>query len=191
MITARDFTRERLHAVLLFLISALFLMGTHSYGKDQELTKQINHEDLLWRVVNDNVMGGRSTGSLRMTEENVQFQGSTNTNGGGFASIRSSPQELNLDGFEKVRMQIKGDGRTYTVILRERRARVSYWSRVETSGNGWQEIEVEFSSFWPNFRGQRLPFREVDPSRVVEVGIMIYDGEDGPFQLEIKNLEFI
>ena len=44
---------------------------------------------LEWRIVNDNVMGGRSRGDFEISEESLSFFGVTNTNGGGFSSIRS------------------------------------------------------------------------------------------------------
>ena len=44
---------------------------------------------LEWRIVNDNVMGGRSRGDFEISEESLSFFGATNTNGGGFSSIRS------------------------------------------------------------------------------------------------------
>ena len=44
---------------------------------------------LEWRIVNDNVMGGRSRGHFEISEQSLSFFGTTNTNGGGFSSIRS------------------------------------------------------------------------------------------------------
>ena len=44
-----------------------------------------------WVTVNDNVMGGRSIGDFTIKEGKLVFRGSTNTNGGGFSSIRSRP----------------------------------------------------------------------------------------------------
>ena len=44
-----------------------------------------------WIVVNDNVMGGRSKGGFAFIKNKLVFSGSTNTNGGGFSSIRTIP----------------------------------------------------------------------------------------------------
>jgi len=47
-----------------------------------------------WYVVNDNVMGGRSQGAFEMEQGALRFAGRTNTNGGGFSSIRTQPMLL-------------------------------------------------------------------------------------------------
>ena len=46
-----------------------------------------------WSVVNDGVMGGRSVGKARLTDEGVMiFSGTLSLkNNGGFSSIRSGP----------------------------------------------------------------------------------------------------
>ena len=43
-----------------------------------------------WITVNDNVMGGRSEGGFSFKKKRLIFSGTTNTNGGGFSSPRSS-----------------------------------------------------------------------------------------------------
>lgn len=45
-------------------------------------------EARAWFTVNDNVMGGRSLGNSAHMNDVLLFAGSTNTNGGGFSSIR-------------------------------------------------------------------------------------------------------
>lgn len=46
------------------------------------------NENRRWRMVNDNVMGGRSKGSVTFKGGVLVFSGSINTNGGGFSSVR-------------------------------------------------------------------------------------------------------
>ena len=58
-------------------------------------TKQtVAAQSLEWRVINDNVMGGRSLGAVSANGDTLSFSGSLNTNGGGFASIRVSARDL-------------------------------------------------------------------------------------------------
>ena len=47
--------------------------------------------DFGWYVQNDNVMGGRSEGGFDISSGQLIFSGNTNTNGGGFSSIRTQP----------------------------------------------------------------------------------------------------
>ena len=70
--------------------------------------------DLDWYVVNDNVMGGRSEGNFAQEQGELSFAGRTNTNGGGFSSIRTKPLQLDLSGHDGIQLRVKGDGRRYT-----------------------------------------------------------------------------
>ena len=67
-----------------------------------------------WVTVNDGVMGGRSTGGPSFADGLMTFSGVTNTNGGGFSSIRSAPVELDLSIYAGLRLNVIGDGRRYT-----------------------------------------------------------------------------
>ena len=53
-----------------------------------------NDASSKWVTVNDNVMGGRSKGGFVIKKDRLIFSGATNTNGGGFSSIRTKPQNL-------------------------------------------------------------------------------------------------
>ena len=55
-----------------------------------------------WYVQNDNVMGGRSEGGFNISSGQLIFAGNTNTNGGGFSSIRTQPLKFDLSGYTGV-----------------------------------------------------------------------------------------
>ena len=148
-----------------------------------------NSPDLGWQTVNDNVMGGRSVGGFRVEEGVLLFSGATNTNGGGFSSIRSTPTALELDDAEGVKLRIRGDGRTYTFRLETGRG-VTYWAEFRTrGGDDWEEVQVPFADFTPRWRGQLLDGPPLDRAAVESLGIMIYDNQDGPFRLEVDWIE--
>ena len=67
--------------------------------------------DLGWYIQNDNVMGGKSEGGFQISPSELIFSGNTNTNGGGFSSIRSNPLELDLSGYSGIRVKVEADGR--------------------------------------------------------------------------------
>ena len=72
-----------------------------------------------WRVVNDNVMGGRSIGELSFQtpegagmsagagEGSMTFEGYINTNGGGFASVRLPLPDETLVGVTAIRLTLQ------------------------------------------------------------------------------------
>ena len=147
-------------------------------------------EDLPWFVVNDDVMGGRSEGGLRLEGDVAIFTGSTNTRGGGFSSVRSRPHSFDLSAYDGVRLRARGDGRTYTLRLttwdtRDQRRRPAYWAEFETGDGTWEEIDVPFARFRPRWRGATLPGPALEAAAIDSLGLMINDGQDGPFRLEV------
>jgi hypothetical protein len=146
-----------------------------------------------WYVVNDNVMGGRSEGDFRIEERELRFAGRTNTRGGGFSSIRTYPVELDLSKYAGIRLRVKGDGRRYTWRLttdaRWRGQEVGYWADFDTDAGAWRTVDIDFSRFVPRYRGTRLDGPELDPARITGMGLMIYDGLDGPFELRLASVQ--
>ncbi|MEM6260657.1 MAG: CIA30 family protein [Planctomycetota bacterium] len=95
-----------------------------------------------WRMVNDNVMGGRSIGNRSFENGIMTFSGSINTNGGGFASVRipldpnalmytphadadqdsggkASDHGSQPTPYTRVQLRIKTDGRPYRLLLND------------------------------------------------------------------------
>ena len=112
-----------------------------------------------WIVVNDNVMGGRSEGGYSFRKNRLIFSGNTNTNGGGFSSIRTNPTNFYLGDRTGLHIRFKGDGRTYKLGVRIEGKSVSYRSNF-TSGNGWQEVRVPFNEMDVSWRGRPLSKEE-------------------------------
>jgi monofunctional biosynthetic peptidoglycan transglycosylase len=148
--------------------------------------------DFGWYVLNDNVMGGRSKGDFQQEPGQLRFSGSTNTNGGGFSSIRTKPMQLDLSEHAGIRLNVKGDGRRYTWRLttaaRWRGRQVSYWADFETINNEWSVVDIPFSRFIPRFRGYRLDGPPLDPGQITGMGLMIYDNQDGPFEMQLASV---
>jgi monofunctional biosynthetic peptidoglycan transglycosylase len=144
-----------------------------------------------WITVNDNVMGGRSIGGFRIENEKLVFSGRTNTNGGGFSSIRTKPLTTQLAGSGSFRIRCKGDGRTYRFSVRTRaryaNIQVAYYANFETIKDKWIEATLPLESFFPSVRG--MDFSKIAPALrpedIESIGIMIYDKKDGPFKLEV------
>ena len=66
-----------------------------------------------WQIVNDGVMGGRSSSRVEGTGEGIRFSGNLSlANNGGFASMRSRPKELSLKSSDTIVLRVRGDGRT-------------------------------------------------------------------------------
>lgn len=139
-----------------------------------------------WITVNDNVMGGRSEGGFSFKKKRLIFSGTTNTNGGGFSSIRTNPSDFSLGDMEGLHIRYKGDGRTYKLGVRMEGKSVSYRSNF-TSGNGWQEVKIPFDEMDVSWRGRPLSKEEhpLIKSKIRSIEFMIYDKQDGPFKLQV------
>ena len=146
-----------------------------------------------WYVQNDNVMGGRSEGGFTIASGELIFSGNTNTNGGGFSSIRTQPLQLNLSTYTGIRVKVKADGRRYTwgiqTDARWRGRRINYWADFATVDDEMMVIDIPFTNFSPQFRGYKLDGPELDTSQIAEFALYQYDKTDGPFNLRLISVE--
>ena len=145
-----------------------------------------------WLAVNDGVMGGVSRGRMVATEDGLRFEGELSlANNGGFASVRRV-LEADLSAATSVRLEVRGDGRTYQFRLRldQRYDGVAWRADFATSGE-WQTIDLPFDEFVPVFRGRRVP--EAGPvvaADIGQVGFLLADKTAGAFALDIRSIEF-
>lgn len=148
----------------------------------------------LWAVVNDNVMGGRSLGDRSHSDGTMIFAGEINTNGGGFSSLRLPLEPGRLETATHIRFNALADRRDYMVTfddsVPERNRRVSFRAPIdfETSGQ-WETVDVDLDELFPAIFGNPVvdePFRRDLATRV---GIMLSDGQDGAFRLEVDSIE--
>lgn len=146
-----------------------------------------------WRTVNDNVMGGRSSGGSRFADGALFFSGSINTNGGGFSSIRAPLTRGQLAGKNTLSLRVKPDGRAYKVTLRTnlryRGIAVSFQGDIEAPAAGeWTDSVVTFADLQPTVFGRPVSGASFEAADVESIGIIISDGVDGPFELSIASI---
>lgn len=143
-----------------------------------------------WILVNDDVMGGRSTSQLSLTEEGTGvFSGHVSLeNNGGFASTRVSLGPLDLSAHQGVILRVRGDGRRYQLRFRTQEGSrgLAYKGEFDTEAGVWREIRIPFSDFRPSVRGYQPPGAPaLDPGEIRQVGFLIADKKEGPFRLEV------
>lgn len=146
-----------------------------------------------WYSVNDDVMGGISTGACKRTDDGtLKFAGSLSLeNNGGFASIRTKTDPLDLSGLEAVTIEVKGDGRTYWVDMRgpQQIRASSYRAFMETTADEWQQVVIPFQDFKLQAFGEQVPGPALNLEKVSSFGFTIADKNSGPFQLEVKSIK--
>lgn len=143
-----------------------------------------------WRLVNDNVMGGRSIGRFNVNENYLAFSGFINTDGGGFSSIRHSVPSLPFFGFDHIRLSVRSDGRPYTLSLADEfsvRRGISHRATIEASASkDFQEVNIAKSKFAPMFRGRMVEAPSLNTNTIQEVRLMLSDSVDGDFRLDVE-----
>ncbi len=140
-----------------------------------------------WIVVNDGVMGGRSSGFVAVTDGTLHFTGTLVTQGGGFTSVRAR-REVNLMGEDGVELRVRGSGRPCEIELddgtRGYGRTISRRAPVPVTTE-WTVVRVPFSTFRSSIFGRAVSAPPLDPSRIRSVGLYMLDGQDGPFRVEV------
>ena len=144
-----------------------------------------------WVIVDDVVMGGRSSGSFGLNEEGhgVFSGGVSLENNGGFSSVRYRFQKMPIAGSTKVVIRLKGDGKKYQFRVKARSADYySYISTFETNGQ-WQDVEISLEDMYPSFRGRRLSQPNFASDSIEEVAFLIGNKKKEEFKLLLDKIE--
>lgn len=181
----------------MFLLTLLFLLslGGATLAADDDggrVLFNFKNADAAkqWQSVNDGVMGGRSDGQFRMTDDKtMRFFGTLSLeNNGGFASVRTQPSKLALKKGDTLVVRVRGDGRKYNFNLYVPRplTAFSYRADFETRKDEWIEIEIPLYKFEATSFGRVVQNQPLDPTEVSGLGILLGDKKAGPFKLEVE-----
>lgn len=163
--------------------------------KKRLITDFSNIANQEWRIVNDGVMGGRSSSRMQLNEDgNAVFLGELSLeNNGGFASVKNH-EPINIDGFSTIHLRVKGDGNRYSFRLRtgegSKTHEWSYQVKFETKPNEWIDVRLPLTDFEATYRGSK-PENVPPPdfSSIRQFGFLISDKQEGKFRLEIEKME--
>ena len=174
---------------MLYILS-LFLIAIHlnpkvifDFNKDADIRN--------WRIVDDVVMGGRSSGSFELSPEgHGVFEGTISLeNFGGFSSVRYQFTEIQLGENSTIRIHLKGDGKIYQFRLKHDAS--SYYSYIfffETTGN-WQIVEIPMEDMYPSFRGRKLNQSNFSHDTIEEISFLFGNKKTETFKLLIDKIE--
>ena len=156
----------------------------------------LDAENFGWFIVNDNVMGGQSRGGPVFENSAMLFEGEINTDGGGFSSVRAEIAPTTLAGFTHLIVRARTDERTYKVTLEDRLEtrdrRVSQQQTLvfgDADDDGWQTARIDFDRLDPRIFGRAVASDPFRPDLATQLGIMISDGVDGPFRIEVDRID--
>ena len=143
-----------------------------------------------WQVVDDVVMGGKSSGNFELDAKgNAVFSGTVSTeNNGGFSSVRGELGKIRVKKDQKIILFLKGDGKKYQFRIKERRG--DYYSYVcyfQTSGH-WEQIEIPLSQMYPAFRGRQLDMPNFEGSQIEEIAFLMGNKVGEEFSLTLDKI---
>lgn len=171
-----------------YLITLIILLASMKSVTifDFDKTSDIND----WTVVDDVVMGGRSSGKFYLNEDgNGVFEGHVSVeNNGGFSSVRYQFNEMNAKSSSKIILKVKGDGKMYQFRVKSNSSDYySYITYFETTNN-WKTIALSLSDMYPAYRGRKLNKSNYNNNCIEEIAILIGNKKEEIFKLEIDSI---
>ncbi|WP_230627067.1 CIA30 family protein [Photobacterium angustum] len=180
---------------LLVLIVTCIIFSKHTFASRLNMidfTQPNEHQ--YWTTVNDDVMGGISTGKFSYDGSISQFTGELSlANNGGFSSVNRLLPPLTND-INAVNLSYIGDGRTYQLRFTTWKDgyRINYKHEFETIKGQQQSKTFNFNNFKAVFRGRLLSGApELAAQDIKQIGLLIADKTPLPFVLKIQSVEFL
>jgi NADH dehydrogenase [ubiquinone] 1 alpha subcomplex assembly factor 1 len=174
-----------------YLICALFMTSFLPAKMLFDFNKKADIRE--WRIVDDVVMGGRSSGSFFVNKDGFGvFQGIISLeNYGGFSSVRYRTGGIEVKDYTKVEIRLKGDGKKYQFRVRANdQDYYSYITTFSTSGK-WETVEIPLEDLYPSFRGRRLRGPNFSGDSIEEITFLIGNKKPEEFKLLIDKIELI
>ena len=143
-----------------------------------------------WSVVDDVVMGGRSSGKFYLNNKgHAVFEGRISLeNNGGFSSVRYGFDRISTKSYSKILIKVKGDGKNYQFRMKNKSS--NYYSYISSfkASNDWETIELKLSDMYPAFRGRKLDMPNYDKESIEEIAFLFGNKKAEPFKLEIGSI---
>ena len=157
------------------------------------LNASIMKTEKQWRIVNDGVMGGLSSSKTVIKDDKIVFNGNVSLeNNGGFASLRSTVKDYNFEKFSGIEIKIKGDGKRYSVSMKETTYFNGYFytSSFETKKDVWIVVQIPFNQFKLYYYGKETSSNKKIPlSNIKEISLLIGDKQEGSFITEVDYIK--
>jgi monofunctional biosynthetic peptidoglycan transglycosylase len=166
--------------------------NTDGGQKMQKITFTESSELENWVIINDTVMGGRSTARLTIDNNYLVFNGYLSLeNNGGFASVRRVYDNRSWLPDNPLQIKTLGDGRSYQLRLRTNLQMhgVAYVATFQTVAGEAQSFTFEPSDFTPQFRGRFVrgaPDLSFDD--ITQIGFMQAEKAPGEFSLQVLSI---
>ena len=171
------------HFILILLTATI--MQTDTIFKF-ETTSDITN----WTVVDDDVMGGKSSGAFALNKSGYGvYTGHVSLeNNGGFSSLRYRFDKISTNGFSKVILKIKGDGKNYQFRVKSKLSDKHSYIALFNTSKTWEVLEISLADMYPAFRGRKLDISNFNAISIEEVAFLIGNKTAEDFELEIDSI---
>lgn len=150
-----------------------------------------------WVILSDNVMGGVSEAQIEYESNSVILTGNVSMkNRGGFVSVKSNFGKIDLSPYKTVKITFKSTKQKYAFTLENSRRWYEPAYKHEFSAkeiNKWETVSLDLDNFIEEVIGQptgNKANKSITES-ILRIGISTNEKREGPFELEIKSIEFI
>jgi len=149
-----------------------------------------------WRFVKDQVMGGKSDGSMILKESTnqnfdyISAKGNVSTDGGGFLMFRKEIDVDNLNDFSKIKFKARGNNEKYFIHIKTKGSIfpwVRYLSEFDVTEE-WQDFEIEFDEFI-RYSNKNPKKRNLNPKKIKLIGVEA-SGRDFEMDIDIASMSF-
>ena len=149
-----------------------------------------------WRFVKDQVMGGKSDGSMILKEsmnqnfDYISAKGNVSTDGGGFLMFRKEINADNLNNFSKLKFKARGNNEKYFIHIKTKGSIfpwVRYLSEFDVTEE-WQDFEIEFDEFI-RYSNKNPKKRNLNPKKIKLIGVEA-SGRDFEMDIDIASMSF-
>ena len=173
-------------------VSLIFAGSMFSRAEDKKVLFDFKKDGDAtgWMIEDDGVMGGVSEGRFRVNDDGYgEFTGNVSLeNNGGFSSVQWNFDPMDVSGFTKFLVRVRGDGKRYSLLTEAAPGDRHYYQAEFQTGTDWQTIEIPFASMEPHFRGDKLDQPNFSGKTATQVRFMIANGKVESFRLEIDEV---
>ncbi|WP_116126873.1 CIA30 family protein [Lewinella sp. IMCC34183] len=146
-----------------------------------------------WEVEDDTVMGGKSKGKFRLTEEgHGQFYGHVSlANDGGFSSIvHELKKVIDVSGYRAFTVRLKGDGSDYTFRIRSSEDQEYFHEATFPTTGEWETVEIPFETMHAVHHGEPVDVPNFAGGPVHDLQFLIGNKEEQDFEVELNNFGY-
>jgi len=148
-----------------------------------------------WVVVNDQVMGGRSIGTVRLEGNSLLFTGTVSLdNNGGFSALRGPYGRFDLSEFHRVVIRYRSRRMDMAMSLQTSRMwfQPNFKVSIPNSEWEWTVLDIPLNTFAKYRLGNPMGtfITRNNLEEVIRIGFITDEKRAGAFELEIDYLEF-